>query len=175
MNPKRSKPSARKKKKRSSADSIRRADSTLSLNHILVPIDFSAYSKYALQYAIPLARKFQADLLLVYVVEPTVYPADFSIGQVGYPSVEEELRSKGAEELSKLIEEQIPSGVKARKIVRTGKPYLEILDAARTEQADMIVIATHGHSGFEHLLFGSTAEKVIKKAGCPVVVIPGRV
>ncbi len=175
MKRKRSKPSARKKGKKSSPKvSPRRRDSRLTLNRILVPIDFSTYSKGALQYAIPLARSFDAELVLVYVVEPAVYPADFSFGQVGFPTVEEELRNRGSEELSKLIAEQIPRGVTARKVIRTGKPYLEILEAARLEKADMLVIATHGHSGVEHILFGSTAEKVIKKATCAVVVIPGR-
>ena len=175
MKRKRSRASVRKKGKKSSPKvSPGRADFALSLNRILVPIDFSSYSKNALQYAVPLARKFQAELVLVYVVEPTVYPADFSFGQVGFPSVEEELRQRGSEELAKLIEEQIPRPVSARKVIRTGKPYLEILEAAKVEGAEMIVIATHGHSGVEHLLFGSAAEKVIKKAKCPVVVIPGR-
>lgn len=175
MKQKRSKPSVRRRAKKSIPGvSVRRADFTLTLNRILVPIDFSAYSKNALQYAIPLARQCKAELVLVYVVEPTVYPADFSFGQVGFPSVEEELRTRGSEELTKLIAEQIPQAVDARKVIRTGKPYLEILEAARVEGADMIVIATHGHSGVEHLLFGSTAEKVIKKAKCPVVVIPGK-
>lgn len=117
---------------------------------------------------------FRAELVLVYVVEPTVYPADFSFGQVGFPSVEEELRNRGSEELTNLIENLIPRSVKSRKVIRTGKPYLEILEAIKAERADMVVIATHGHSGVEHLLFGSTAEKVIKKARCPLVVIPGR-
>lgn len=175
MNRKRSKPSVRKKTKNSSPK-ISPGSSALSIGvkRILVPIDFSSYSKNALEYAVPLSQMFLAELVLVYVVEPTVYPADFSFGQVGFPSVEEELRNRGSEELTKLIENRIPRSVKSRKVIRTGKPYLEILEAIKAERADIVVIATHGHSGVEHLLFGSTAEKVIKKARCPVVVIPGR-
>ena len=178
MKQKRSKRSVRKKgkkgKKFSPKVSVGRADSTLTLSRILVPIDFSTYSTNALQYAVPLARKFQAELVLVYVVEPTVYPADLSFGQVGFPSVEEELRKRGSVQLAKLIQRNIPRAVKTRKVVRTGNPYLEILEATRAERAHLVVIATHGHRGVGHLLFGSTAEKVIKKAKCPVVVMPGR-
>ena len=72
--------------------------SRITLRQILVPIDFSVHSKNALKYAIPFAEQFGASIDLIYVVEPTVYPADFSFGQIGFPNVEEELRNRGAEE-----------------------------------------------------------------------------
>jgi nucleotide-binding universal stress UspA family protein len=105
------------------------------------------------------------------VVEPTVYPADFSFGQVGFPSVEDELRHRGAEELEGLIKREIGARVHARGIVRTGKAFNEIDQYAKEESVDLIVIATHGHSGMEHVLFGSTAEKVVRYAPCPVLVV----
>ena len=73
------------------------------IRRILVPIDFSEYSKNALKYAIPFARQFRASIDLLYVVEPTIYPADFSFGQIGFPNVEEELRTRGALELASLV------------------------------------------------------------------------
>ena len=145
--------------------------SRIELGRILVPIDFSEHSKKALQYAIPFAEQFKASIDLLYVVEPTVYPADFSFGQVAFPSVEDELRQRGAEELELLIRNEIGNRVHARSLVRTGKAFNEIDQYATEENIDLIIIATHGHSGMEHVLFGSTAEKVIRYAPCPVLVV----
>jgi universal stress protein A len=148
-----------------------RKRTTIHLNRILVPIDFSDYSKNALKYATPFAEQFGASLDLLYVVEPTIYPADFSFGQIGFPNVDEELRLRGCQELQALVEREIGTRVKARFAVRTGKPFYEINQYADEEGIDLIIIATHGHSGVEHILFGSTAEKVVRKAPCPVLVV----
>jgi nucleotide-binding universal stress UspA family protein len=139
------------------------------LKRILVPIDFSEHSKNALKYAVPFAKQFKAEIILVYVVEPTIYPADFSFGQFGFPNAEEEFRAKGEEELAALVAQEIRKEVKARRQVRTGKAFVEILKVAHEEEVDLIIIATHGHSDVEHMLFGSTAEKVVRKAPCPVL------
>jgi len=144
---------------------------SLGLRSILVPIDFSVHSKNALKYAIPLAEQFGASLHLVFVVEPTVYPADLGFGQVVLPGIEEELREKGAEELQALIDREIGSRVHATSIVRTGSPHQEILSEAEEKNVDMIVVATHGHSGVEHMLFGSTADRIVRHAKCPVLTI----
>jgi nucleotide-binding universal stress UspA family protein len=143
----------------------------IKLQRILVPIDFSVHSKNALKYATSFAQQFKASIDLIYVVEPTIYPADFSFGQIGFPNVEEELRVHGNEELDNLIKKEIGEKVVSRKVVRTGKPFYEINQYAQEEDIDLIVIATHGHSGMEHILFGSTAEKVVRKAPCPVLVV----
>lgn len=151
---------------------VRRLPQKIDLERILVPIDFSEHSKKALVYAVPFARQFKASLNLLYVVEPTIYPADFSFGQVGFPNVEEELRTRGHHELEQLITKTIGGRVTARATVRTGKAFFEIDQYAQEEEVDLIIIATHGHTGIEHVLFGSTAEKVIRHAPCPVLVIP---
>ena len=143
----------------------------INIQRILVPIDFSEHSKNALKYAIPFAQKFNASIDLIYVVEPTIYPADFSFGQIGFPNVEEELRTRGSNELGNLMKKEIADKVVSRKIVRTGKPFYEINQYALEENISLIIIATHGHSGMEHILFGSTAEKVVRKAPCPVLVV----
>ncbi len=143
----------------------------LGIQRILVPIDFSIHSKNALRYAVPMAEQFGASLHLVYVVEPTIYPADLGFGQVVFPGVEEELSTKSAEELKSLIEDEIGDRVKAFSVVRTGKPHQEILQEAVEQNVDLIVVATHGHTGVEHMLFGSTAERVVRNANCPVLTI----
>lgn len=143
----------------------------LNFRKILVPIDFSDYSKSSLKYAVNFAKKFNAGLILVYVVEPIIYPPDFSMGQIAIPTTGLEMDKRAVEELNKLAENEIPSDVSKKVLVKTGKPFYEIVDTAREEDADLIIISTHGHSGVEHILFGSTAEKVIRKAPCPVLTL----
>lgn len=145
--------------------------SVFDLRRILVPIDFSDYSKNALKYAIPFAQQFKASIDLIYVVEPTIYPADFSFGQVGFPNIEDELRTRGSEELATLIANEIGGKLRAQQVIRTGKPFYEIDQYARETDIDLIIIATHGHTGVEHILFGSTAEKIVRHAPCPVLVV----
>lgn len=143
----------------------------LNINKVLVPIDFSDYSKSALKYAINFAKQFKAEVLLIYVVEPIIYPPDFSMGQIAIPSVNTEWDDRAREELNKLAKNEIPADIKSKTIIKTGKPFVEIIDTASEEDVDLIIIATHGHSGVEHILFGSTAEKVVRKAPCPVLTL----
>jgi nucleotide-binding universal stress UspA family protein len=160
-----------RRRTRARARNLVTAAGPLGIRSILVPIDFSVHSKNALKYAVPMARQFGASLHLVYVVEPTIYPADLGFGQVVLPGVEDELREKGAEELQALIEREIGSRVKASSAVRTGSPHHEILREAEDRGVDLIVVATHGHSGMEHILFGSTADRIVRHARCPVLTI----
>ncbi|MBI5809113.1 MAG: universal stress protein [Ignavibacteriales bacterium] len=140
------------------------------IKNILVPIDFSDYSKNALKYAVEFAKKFSAKLFLIYVVEPIIYPADFSMGQVAIPSTDIDIQNRAEEELKKLADE-IQTDIQVETIIKTGKPFVEINETAREKDIDLIIIATHGHTGVEHLLFGSTAEKVVRKAPCPVLTL----
>ena len=145
--------------------------SDFGIQRILVPIDFSEHSKNALRHAISYAKQFDAELLLMYVVEPTVNAADLSFGQVALPSNEKELRQRGKTGLEDLAKKQVGKRARVRTIIRTGKPFVEIINVAREEKIDLVIIATHGHSGVEALLFGSTTEKVVRKAHCPVLVV----
>lgn len=147
------------------------SSASFPIQHILVPIDFSVHSKNALRHALQLAEQFGAALHLVYVVEPTIYPVDLGFGQVVLPEVEEELRERGHAELKMLIEREVRGRVKATLSVRTGKPHQEILLEAAEHHADLVVVATHGYTGVEQILFGSTAMRIVRLAKCPVLVI----
>ncbi|MBU1101324.1 MAG: universal stress protein [Bacteroidetes bacterium] len=142
-----------------------------SVKNILVPIDFSDFSKNALRYAVNFAEHFKAKLSLIYVVEPAIYPADFSMGQVSIPALDLDMTTRAKEELSKLVEAEIASHVESEVIIKSGKPFIEIIETASEKDVDLIIISTHGHTGVEHLLFGSTAEKVVRKAPCPVLTL----
>ncbi|HMN16032.1 MAG TPA: universal stress protein [Ignavibacteriaceae bacterium] len=140
-----------------------------TIKKVLVPIDFSDYSKSALKYAVNISKLFNAEIILIYVVEPVIYPLDFSMGQIAMPSFSTEWDVRAKEELDKLAKKEINSSVKT--IIKTGKPFLEIIETAKEEDIDLIIIATHGHTGVEHIIFGSTAEKVVRKAPCPVLTL----
>ena len=141
------------------------------IKKILVPIDFSDYSKSALKYAVNFCKNFNAEMILIYVVEPVIYPPDFSMGQIAIPSVNAEWDERARQELDKLAKEEIPDSVPVKTIIKTGKPFLEIIENAGELDVDLIIIATHGRTGVEHILFGSTAEKVVRKAPCPVLTL----
>lgn len=142
-----------------------------AINKILVPIDFSDYSKNSLKYAVNFAKFLKAKVYLIYVIEPQIYPADFSMGQIAMPPVELELDKRAKEELEKLAKTEINGELEVETIIKTGKPFIEIIETAREIAVDLIIIATHGRSGVEQILFGSTAEKVVRKAPCPVLTL----
>jgi len=142
-----------------------------TIKNILVPIDFSNYSKNALKYAVNFAKIFNSKIYLVYVVEPVIYPSDFSMGQVTFPVADLEMNERAKEELNRLAKTEISEGIEVETIIKTGKPFVEINETAGELDADLIIIATHGHTGMEHILFGSTAEKVVRKAPCPVLTL----
>jgi len=93
---------------------------------ILVPIDFSDYSKGALKYAVEIAKKFNAKMCLIYVIEPVVYPSDFSMGQVSIPAIDNDAYERSQEELKKLAEQDIDSSIDVDVIIKSGKPFVEI-------------------------------------------------
>ncbi len=141
------------------------------INKILVPIDFSEYSKPAISFSKDLAKIFNSELILVHVVEPILYPPDFSMGQVALPPLTIDVDSAAKEELERLIKNEIGDEFKTSSLIRTGKPFVEIVDAAIELDIDLIVISSHGRTGVEHILFGSTADKVVQKAPCPVLTV----
>ncbi len=166
--PKRKSPPRRtpaKRRTKAAASSV-----SIVLKRILVPVDFSDNSKKALRYAIPLAAQFKASIAVMYVVEPAVFPSDFGFGQMSFPDVEKEMYEKARQELKQLIED-LKSKVSLKAEVKAGIPFVEVTSYAAQENIDLIILATHGRTGVEHILFGSTAEKIIRKAPCPVLVV----
>lgn len=142
-----------------------------NIKKILVPIDFSDYSKNALRYSVNFAKSISAKMFLIYVIEPMIYPADFSMGQIAIPAADIDMTKRAQEELNTLANNEIDNSIAVEVIIKSGKPFVEIIETASEIDADLIIIATHGHTGVEHLLFGSTAEKVVRKAPCPVLTL----
>lgn len=139
------------------------------LKKILVPVDFSEAGKPALRHALFLARQSGASLHLVHVLEPVPYHPDFSHA----PPDLSGLREKVNRELGRL-QTGLLRGVKTRSEIRDGQADLEIVHAAHDLPADLIVMATHGYTGLRHIFLGSTTERVVRHAECPVLVVRSR-
>jgi universal stress protein A len=139
-----------------------------AINRILVPIDFSDCSRKALRYAIPLAKEHAASITLLYVV-PTQY-ATYDYGGPNMPMLEARMFVDAEKQLKEMLEEECDD-VTAHSLVRTGSPAEQILSAANEIPADIIIISTHGRTGFKHIVMGSVAEQVVRRATCPTLVV----
>ena len=141
----------------------------IRLKHILVPIDFSQQSERATDYGLTLARQFDATLHLLHVIEdPVVYLPMYE----SYPvPTRQQFETYADERLENWIPESLCQGVKIETAWRHGRPDVEIVDYASDSAVDLIVIGTHGRGMAAHLLLGSVAEKVVRKAACPVLTV----
>ncbi len=144
----------------------------IQMKRILVPIDFSEFGKHSIRYGCEFAKKFSAELHLLNVVED-IYPIVPEPGTASPITGEYLVGLKESSEraIENLPEAEWQSDLKIVRSVVSGTPFLEIIRYARTEEIDMIVIGTHGRSGLIHALMGSVAEKVVRKAPCPVLTI----
>jgi len=128
-----------------------------------VPVDFSDCSKKALQYAIPFATQFDAELTLLHVVQP--YPAVPEMAPVDVETIQD-----GRRELEAL-RKTIGDAVRSATSLCTGEPHLEIARVASELGIDLIILSTHGHKGLARMFLGSTTEKVVRHAPCPVLIV----
>lgn len=143
-----------------------------ALAKILVPVDFSSYSKEALSFAKELAALYGAGLQVLHTIEEPAYPYFYTPGSSLSPVEQlEALREKAEEALDELLAETPGPEVPAERFVATGRPASEIARFAEDRGSDMVVIATHGLTGLERLLVGSTAEQVVRLAPCPVFTV----
>ncbi len=145
----------------------------IQLKKILCPTDFSENSDHAMKYAITMATLSQAELQLLHVVEPISYPQSTELFE---PVVDEiDLTMKMEAAFQKQMEDQVAAlketYPKISGRVVTGNTFLEIIQAARDEAVDMVVMGTHGRTGLAHVLIGSVAEKVVREAPCPVLTV----
>ena len=140
----------------------------LDIKHILVPVDFSERSLKMLRRAAAFATHFAARVTLLYVVES---PSALALVDVPIALDDEKLARMAKRKLEVLAKPR-PGGPKldVRTMVRAGKPFQEICNAAKELKVDLLIIATHGYTGVEHVLLGSTAERVVRHATCPVLV-----
>ncbi len=139
------------------------------IKKILIATDGSDYTKEAVKKGLSLAKMLNAEVIGLYVVDiSSIVP--MPLDEASFPMIEF-LRNEGDDVLEKLRKQAEDMGVRIRTMKKEGIPADEIVETAKKEDVDLIVIGTLGRSALEKLLLGSVAEKVIRHAPCPVLVI----
>jgi nucleotide-binding universal stress UspA family protein len=158
------------------SDQLAKIIPPLNLKTILVPTDFSENAKKALIYAVRIAQRNDSNLILFHVFELSEFvrqlPQDFSYKfNEKLAKLCDEATRRSEEKLVALSRAVRESNVKTETRQRLGTPDEEIVKVARERSVDLIVMATHGYTGFKHFLLGSTAERVVNDSPCPVLVV----
>ena len=145
----------------------------IQLARIVCPTDFSPTSSHAVDYAATLANTFGAELVLLHVIPEMSYPLRSFGMSHSLEHIQEELHEKAKETLEKRAEAAKAdlADLKVRCLLADGEAHEATMACAKQESADMIVMGTHGHTGLTHALLGSTAEKVVRLAECPVLTV----
>ncbi len=144
----------------------------IDLHHILVPTDFSKHSQNALAYAIAFAEKFGSELRLLHVVQDLALfiPDAVAVAPSIVPPVEQ-FTAAARTALERVVKENQLERLNVHAEVREGTAFYEIIRYAQETPINLIVMGTHGHTGLVHMLLGSVAEKVVRKAPCPVLTV----
>ena len=142
------------------------------IRRIIHASDFSKASRRAFATAVTLAKSTHATLTLVHVVVPfvPVVPEQYFDGGT-WDLIDEQTRTWGQKQLAALAGKAAKGGMKVVTLLAEGEPAEQIVKAARSTRADLVVVGTHGRSGFSRLFLGSVAERVVATAPCPVVTV----
>ncbi len=143
------------------------------IQSILLPTDFSECANYALSYAASFARDAKASIICVHVIEPVVPTVGYTGLTEPMPMADlsEQLEDSAERELPKIGACDECSGIEIEEVIAHGDAAAEIVRVARERKVDLIVISSHGRTGLGRILFGSTAESVVRHAPCPVLVV----
>jgi nucleotide-binding universal stress UspA family protein len=142
-----------------------------TFDKILFATDFSESSEHAFEYALSLAQQFRCRLTILHVINEPVDLRGFYVPHVSFENLEKEIEEGAEQMMAKFCATHITDFTDYETLIVTGIPYEEILKFAEKNQVSFIVLGTQGRSGIDHLLFGSTAERVVRKALCPVVTV----
>jgi len=143
----------------------------MQIKTILFPTDFSNGARAAMDHAISLARDYKAKLILLYVIQDISIAEWYIPSSISVTDLVEDMQKSAWNEMEKWNAEVAAQVKDVEKMVVRGVPFVEIIKTAKSRNADMIVIGTHGRTGIDHMLFGSTAEKVVRKSPCPVLTV----
>jgi nucleotide-binding universal stress UspA family protein len=149
-----------------------KGDSLMSVNTILVPVDFSACSLAGLSYAIQFAEKFSARLILLHVVNVAVAISADGCVLYDISAVEMAAREDAKERMADFVRWAQFGRVQYATVVKVGQTVKTICDFVGTEKVDLVITSTHGRTGFKHVMLGSIAEQVVRSASCSVLTVP---
>lgn len=138
---------------------------------ILFATDFSESSEEAFAYALSFSRSFNARLFLLHVISEPVDMRGFYVPHISFDSLESEIISSAKKMLSDFCSLRLKDTDNFVFDVVSGVPFEKIIAVAEQERADLIVVGTHGRGGLDHLLFGSNAEKIVRKSSVPVLTV----
>ena len=143
----------------------------MQIKSILYPTDFSQGARAAMDYAVSLAMDYRARLILLYVIQDISIAEWYVPSTIAADNLVEDMEKGARKEMEKWAFEAREQVKDIETLVIRGIPFVEIVKTAKEKDVDMIVIGTHGRTGIDHMLFGSTAEKVLRKAPCPVLTV----
>lgn len=138
---------------------------------ILTAVDFSENSECAFGYALTLATQFNAELTIIHVINEPVDLRGFYVPHISFEQLEKEIEESAAKMMETFCSSKLGTFSNYKTAIVTGIPYDEITAAAARIDASLIVLGTHGRTGFDRILFGSTAERVVRSASCPVLTV----
>jgi nucleotide-binding universal stress UspA family protein len=142
----------------------------IEIKKVMVPVDFSRESMLAAKFAVSIAMEYGAELFVVHVVRPMNPTVRASVPD--FEALQATVMKSAQEDLDKVIPGEIKKSLKkVNEILLEGEPHIEIPEKAKELGVEMLVIATHGRTGLSHVLLGSVAERVIRHAPCPVLVV----
>ena len=145
------------------------------IRRVLHPTDFSRASTAAFKRAVEMAKSNRAELLLVHVMVPAVpLMGDGYVSPKVYEDLEAAARSAAQKQLRKLVEKAKQAGARVKGLLLEGVAHERIAQAARSRKADLVVIGTHGRTGFAKLFLGSVASRVLAVSPCPVLTVRGK-
>jgi nucleotide-binding universal stress UspA family protein len=142
-----------------------------SFTKILIAIDFSENSECAFDYALTLATQFDAELTIMHVINEPVDLRGFYVPHISFEQLEKEIEESADKMMETFCTSKLGAFTNYKKAIVTGIPCDEITEAASRIGASLIVLGTHGRTGLDRILFGSTAERVVRSASCPVLTV----
>jgi nucleotide-binding universal stress UspA family protein len=165
----------RRKQGRFWNDTRRRLHAMKKIRRVLHPTDFSPPGRAALARAIEMARAQKAELVIAHVL-PVVMPmmVDGYMSPKVYEDIQRSARQHAQKQLDAVIARARKAGARARTVLLEGVPATQITRAAKSQHADVIIMGTHGRTGFARVLLGSVAERVVGTAPCPVLTVRSR-
>lgn len=141
------------------------------ITKILTAVDFSENSDFAFDYALTLAAQFNAELTIMHVINEPVDLRGFYVPHISFEQLEKEIEEGAVRMMESFCSTRAGDFTNYKTVIVTGIPYDEITAAAERLDVSLIVLGTHGRTGLDRLLFGSTAERVVRSAGCPVLTV----
>jgi len=143
----------------------------MEIRKILVPTDFSEHSEKAFMWAVAMAEKWHSRLLLLHVVPTPSYPPMLMGTYFNMTGFEVSLRADAEACAKEFIGKNQSGTVQVDTAVMIGEPFADICQRAEQEQVDLIIMGSHGRTGLSQVLLGSVAERVVRHASCPVLVV----